>query len=180
MARDPMAESADRFRDALAHLVGGVTIVTSRGIRGEPHGLTATAVASVSLEPPLVMACVGKSSHTHGAIEASGVFAVNFLARSGQEMATRFSRSGEDKYEDVEVRYGVTGAPLLPHTMAYCDCTVVEVVPAGDHTLFIGRVEQAGADVPERDESGAEERSGGQPLLYYRGRYAGLVELGTE
>jgi len=175
-----MAESADRFVEALACLAGGVTIVTSRGAKGRRYGLTATAVASVSLEPPLVMACLGKSSHTHQAIQASGVFALNILARSGQELATRFSSSGDDKFDGLEVSTAVTGSPLLPHSLAYCDCTIVQAVPAGDHTLFIGRVEEAGTHLSDADVAEAGDGSGGKPLLYYRGRYARLDKLETK
>ena len=175
-----MPESAARFLDALACLAGGVTIVTSLGDKGRRHGLTATAVASVSLEPPLVMACLGKSSQTHDAIQVSGVFALNFLARSGQELATRFSTSGGDKFDGLEVCTAVTGSPLLPHSLAYCDCAVVRAVSAGDHTLFIGRVEEAGTRLSAADVSGTGNGSGAKPLLYYRGRYAELDELETE
>jgi flavin reductase (DIM6/NTAB) family NADH-FMN oxidoreductase RutF len=158
-----MAVAADELRQALARLAGGVTVVTSHGPDASPHGLTATAVASVSLDPPLVMACLDRQSHTHAAIENSGVFALNFLRGSQEELARRFASGGSDKFAGVSSYTATTGAPILEEALAYCDCSLDQAVPAGDHTIFVGRVQVARAAADDD-----------RPLVYYRGTYANL------
>jgi flavin reductase (DIM6/NTAB) family NADH-FMN oxidoreductase RutF len=158
-----MAVAADEFRRALARLAGGVTVVTSRGLNGSPYGLTATAVASVSLDPPLVMACIDRQSHTHTAIETSGLFALNFLRGSQEELARRFASRRDDKFIGIGSHTAETGAPILTDALAWCDCSLEQAVPAGDHTIFVGRVQVAAA--AEDDD---------RPLVYYLGAYANL------
>lgn len=158
--------TAETLREALSHLAGGVVIVTTRGKDGDPRGMTATAVCSVSLEPPLVMACLDTRAATHAAVAESGIFALNLLPDSEEELARRFAVSAPGKFVDLDVSSGQTGAPLLDGALAFCDCAVVRSVPAGDHTIFIGRVEDAGA-YPSRGRPAG-------PLLYYRGRYASV------
>lgn len=158
----PVSES--RFRTALGHLAGGVALVTARGPAGEGCGLTATALCSVSLDPPLVLVSVDRDANTHGAIDASGAYAVNLLAADQASLAARFARKEPDKFRGLPTVEGSTGSPLLADALARLDCTVVRTVPAGDHTLFIGRVESA--EVRE---------DGGEPLVYHRGRYGTLA-----
>jgi flavin reductase (DIM6/NTAB) family NADH-FMN oxidoreductase RutF len=146
------------FRRVLGHFAAGVTIVTTIGDDGAPDGLTATAFTSVSLEPPLVLVCVDKGSESHPHFHASRVFAVNFLAHDHEHLSRRFAVSGGDKFGDLPRRTGVTGAPLLAEALGHLECRAVDVVEAGDHTIFIGQVE--GADARE-----------GEPLLYFRGAY---------
>lgn len=153
-------------REALSHLAGGVVIVTTRGEDGEPRGMTATAVCSVSLAPPLVMACMSHDSSTYHAVEESGVFALNVLAATAERLARRFASSDDDKFAGLGFMEGETGAPLLADAMAHCDCTVERSVPAGDHTIFIGRV--IGVARHERP---------GSPLLYFRGAYGSVTPL---
>lgn len=159
-----MTVPESRFRQVLGHLAAGVTLVTSRNAEGRPCGLTATAVCSVSLEPPLVLACIDRGTNTHAGIEGSGFYAVNLLGSGDAELAIRFSRTGEDKYLDLAVETRVTGAPILSGAVGFCDCSVERVVPAGDHTVFIGRVEAAEVLRPEEKE----------PLIYHLGRYRGV------
>ena len=162
----PVSES--RYRRVLSHLASGVALVTARRPDGGPCGLTATSVCSVSLEPPLVLAAIDRDASTHAGIEASESYAVNLLGREQEELAVRFARDDRDKFRDLAVTGAVTGAPVLADALAHLDCTVVRRVPAGDHTLYIGRVEAA--DV----RPGA-----GPPLLYHRGRYRALAETET-
>ena len=146
------------FRRVLGHFAAGVTIVTTVGDDGAPYGLTATAFTSVSLEPPLVLVCVDKRSESHPHFHHSRVFAVNFLAVDHEHLSRRFAVSGGDKFEGLAVSRGVTGAPLLSDALGYLECRAVDVVEAGDHTIFLGQVEAADA----RD---------GEPLVYFRGAY---------
>lgn len=143
-------------------------IVTTRDAAGEPRGMTATAVCSVSLDPPLVMACMSRASTTHAAVEESGVFALNILPEVAQALAGRFASPGLGKFEGVETRAGTTGAPLLALAIAHCDCRVEQSVDAGDHTIFIGRAVSADAGPQDAD-----------PLVYFRGRYGSVSTPGT-
>lgn len=161
-----MPVSADRFREVLGRLASGVCVVTTRDAGGLPHGMTATAVCAVSIEPPLVLACIGSGSRTHDAIQRSGCFAVNLLGAGGAAIADTFASTGEAKFEDVESRDEITGAPVLDAALGYCDCQVVDRVTAGDHTVFIGRVESASAIDSTADTL---------PLLHYRSSYATVV-----
>lgn len=159
-----MVVSPERFREVLSRLAGGVAVVTSRHADGSPSGMTATAVCSVSLAPPLVLACLDVGANTHGAVRESGVFALNLLAEGDGDLARRFGLEEERKFEGLAVSRAVTGSPLLERGLGYCDCSVVQAMDAGDHTIFIGRVEAA-------ESHGPSSRA---PLLYYRGRYREL------
>jgi flavin reductase (DIM6/NTAB) family NADH-FMN oxidoreductase RutF len=147
------------FKRVLGSFAAGVTVVTTIGDDGKRYGLTATAFTSVSLDPPLVLVCVDKKSESHPHFQTSRVFAVNFLAHGQQEHSARFAVSGGDKFGDVATQSAVTGAPLIPDSLGYVDCTVVNVIEAGDHTIFIGQVEAA------------DVRDTHHPLLYFRGTY---------
>lgn len=162
-AEMPVPEA--RFRSVLAHLAGGVAVVTSVGPDGAPCGLTATAVCSVSLDPPLVLASIDRGSHTHGGITGSGLYAINLLSAGQEDLAGRFATERPDKFAGLDVETDATGAPLLRAVIGYLDCTVVRDVPAGDHTVFLGRVEAARL----RTEEGAAA-----PLVYHLGRYRTL------
>ena len=153
-----MAIDKQEFRRVLGQFAAGVAIVTTVGEDGKPHGLTATAFTSVSLEPPLVLVCVDKAADSHPHFHASRVFAVNFLRVDHEHLSRRFAVSGGDKFKDLVVARGVTGAPLLPETLGYLECRTVEIFEGGDHTIFLGQVEAGDA----RD---------GEPLLHFRGTY---------
>ncbi len=146
------------FRRVLGHFAAGVTVITTVGDDGKPYGLTATAFTSVSLEPPLVLVCVDKRAESHPHFHASRVFAVNFLGVDHEHLSRRFAVTGGDKFKDLAIRAGVTGAPLLSEALGYLECRTVEIFEGGDHTIFLGQVEAADA----RE---------GEPLLYFRGAY---------
>ena len=148
------------FRRVVGHFATGVAVVTSVRDDGSPCGLTASAVASVSLTPTLVLVCVDQAADSHGCIERAGVFAVNVLQEGrGETLARRFALGeAEDKFRGVAYRAEHTGAPVLDESLAWLDCRVTERLPGGDHTVFMGEV--LAADAVE-----------GTPLLYYRGGY---------
>jgi flavin reductase (DIM6/NTAB) family NADH-FMN oxidoreductase RutF len=147
------------FKRVLGSLAAGVTIVTTLGEDGRPYGLTATAFTSVSLDPPLVLVCVDKRSESHPHFLARRIFAVNLLAAEQQELSNRFAVSGGEKFADLRVTRAVSGAPVLSGCLGYVDCTIVNSIGAGDHTILIGQVEAA--DIQE----------GGEPLVYFRSAY---------
>ena len=165
-----MSVSPEVFRHVLGHLAGGVTVVTTRDAEGAPCGLTATAVISVSLEPPMMLVCIAGESDTHDAISASGMFAVNFLQAGDRSLADTFASESSAKFEGVATSSASSSAivPVLDRAMAWCRATVVHEIPAGDHTLFIGRVENAA--VCEETER--------RPLVHYRGSYCQLRDSG--
>lgn len=165
---DDRIVSAGDFRAAMSRLAAGVSIVTSRAPGGAPRGLTATAVCSVSLVPPLVLASLANASATQAAIAESDVFALNLLGRGEEELARRFARPDEKKFVGVEWEPGSTGCPTIPDALAVCECHVQDAVRAGDHTLFIGRVVRVHVNRSVAND----------PLIYFSGSYEALSDGG--
>jgi 3-hydroxy-9,10-secoandrosta-1,3,5(10)-triene-9,17-dione monooxygenase reductase component len=155
----PVTEAAE-FRKVLGHFCTGVTVITGAG----PVGFACQAFAALSLDPPLVLFCPGRSSRTWAAIEQTGHFCVNVLAENQRELSTVFGRSAGDKFASAGWTPAPSGAPVLDGVLTWVDCVVAEVHPAGDHFIVVGRVSQLG---PYRDA---------QPLLFYRGRYTATDE----
>lgn len=151
------------FRDVLGHFATGVTIVTTRDSDGNPHGLTANAFTSVSLDPPLVLVSVDKKAESHEHLEKSRFFCVNILGEASEDLSNRFAKSGGEKFEGVSHSDRHTGAPVLDDAIAWIDCHLDQIYEGGDHTLFVGRVTGLHA-------------IGGRPLLYYAGKYHRLGE----
>ncbi|MGH8458355.1 MAG: flavin reductase family protein [Nevskiales bacterium] len=164
-----MGVSQAEFRRALGCFATGVTVVTVAGGRGQVHGMTANAFCSASLEPPLVLICVDQGSETHALLRAAQRFGVNVLREDQHDLARYFAQA-EKTPQDAErlgVRYRATvrGTPLLEASLAQLDCAVVAAHEAGDHSIFIGEVEEAVvAQAP--------------PLLFYAGKYRRLSHNG--
>ena len=160
-----MLDDADSaYRHVLGHFCTGVTVITGvdPADGGRPAGFACQAFAALSLAPPLVLFCPGKSSRTWPAIAASGHFCVNVLAVGQQETARRFGVSGLDKFVGLSWSPSRSGAPILAGALAWAECAVEAVHEAGDHYLVVGRVTELGPSRP------------GRPLLFYRGRYAAM------
>lgn len=157
-----MPIDSKEFRQLLGHFAAGVTIITTIGRDGKPYGLTATAFCSVSLDPPLVLMCVDKKAESHPHFEPSGSFAVNFLTQEQIDLSNRFARSGGEKFQDIDWQRGALGMPLLPRSLARLECAITQSIDAGDHTVFIGRVE-------------AGSLGGGDPLMHFNGAYRALT-----
>jgi flavin reductase ActVB len=156
-----MAISGADFRRVMGSFATGVTVVTTVQPGGTPCGLTANAVASVSLDPPLVLVCVDKGAESYPHFEPAGVFAVNVLGEAQEAISSRFATSGGDKFADVAFRFGEAGAPILEDCLAHLECRIVHAYDGGDHTIYVGRVE--GASI-----------GSGRPLLFFRGAYGFL------
>lgn len=152
------APGAAEFKAAMRHFPTGVTVVTS--LRdGEPRGVTVSAFASVSVDPPLVLICINREARSYLYISASKVFCVNLLAGDQRAIAERFaSRLRENQFEGVAYETDVTGAAVLRDAVAHFDCEVAEEHHAGSHSIFIGRV------------LSCVSRSG-SPLGYYNGDF---------
>jgi flavin reductase (DIM6/NTAB) family NADH-FMN oxidoreductase RutF len=154
-----MAMEEAEFRRVLGHFATGVTVVAARAEDGPARGLTANAIASVSLDPPLVLACVEHTADTHAVIVESEAFAISVLGEDQEALARRFA--GYDsaaKFDGVAHRTEVTGAPVLDDALAWIDCRLWASYDGGDHTIFVGEV--VGGDAHE-----------GRPLVYFRGGY---------
>lgn len=148
------------FRRILGHLPTGVTVVTASD--GEPCGLTASAVTSVSLDPPLVLVCVGRHTDTHACIERTRAFAVNVLRERAEGLSRRFAEhEPARKFVGVAYRSESTGSPILERALAWIDCRLWASYDGGDHSIFVGEVVAGDADQ-------------GAPLLYFRGGYSRL------
>ena len=155
-----MSVDAAQFRDALARWASGVTIVTATGARG-PVGITASAFSSLSLEPPLVLVCVGRESGSHDDLVGAERFAVHVLEEGQEELSSRFARAGGEKFVGVDWSDGSSGVPLLPGALAQIVCTRERSFDGGDHTILVGHVVSV-------------EVSDGRPLLYWAGGYRSL------
>lgn len=168
---DSRADSVtpDDFRDAMSRLAAGVSIVTSTGPDGEPRGLTATAVCSVSLAPPLVLASLSNESTTGNAVAATEAFVLNFLGRGEEELARRFADATAEKFAGFEWKPGATGCPTIPEALAICECLLEKAVPAGDHTLYVGRVVRVSVNQAVPND----------PLIYFSGAYGALSGGGS-
>jgi flavin reductase (DIM6/NTAB) family NADH-FMN oxidoreductase RutF len=133
--------SALDLREAMSHFATGVTVVSTRAESGAPLGTTASAVASVSLDPPLVLVCLAHSSLTLQALLRHGAFAINVLGAGHSELAHAFARPGPcEAWGDGPPAAVRTGAPLVDGALAALDCQLHEVLPGGDHAIVVGRV----------------------------------------
>jgi flavin reductase (DIM6/NTAB) family NADH-FMN oxidoreductase RutF len=161
---EPVGLTAAAFRDAIGHFATGVTVVTSVGADGEPVGTTASAVTSLSVDPPLVLVCFDRASQTLHAVRAHGAFVVNVLAAPQRHLSANFARRGlAAAWDGVRHRRGPTGSPRLAGVLAALECTVEHRLPGGDHEIVVGRVREV-------ETSGHDAA----PLLYWRGSYASL------
>jgi flavin reductase (DIM6/NTAB) family NADH-FMN oxidoreductase RutF len=153
--------NAQNFRDVVGRFATGVTIVTTQHA-GTNYGMTASAVSSLSLEPPMLLVCINRASPTGDAVRRSGVFIVNVLSEDQADLARRFAMRVPDRFAGVEVARTTLGPVRIAGALAHIECQVVEGVDAGTHTIFIAEVEHA---------QGRE----GAPLAYFRGQYTSLA-----
>jgi flavin reductase (DIM6/NTAB) family NADH-FMN oxidoreductase RutF len=164
------AEAA-AFRDVIRHLASGVTIITS-SLGGEPVGLTATAVCSVSATPPTLLVSLTAASRTAQGVEETGAFAVHLLPHAGRKYAEQFA-SRSSHFQDV--KYSATPdrqIPLLANALGWFLCQAEQSLPVADHVIFVGRVVQCELKDKSPD-----------PLVYFDRNYRKLApgaERGAE
>jgi flavin reductase (DIM6/NTAB) family NADH-FMN oxidoreductase RutF len=156
--------TSDEFRNVIGHFATGVTVITAMQ-DGHPFGTTASAVTSLSLDPPMMLVCLDRESQTGRAVADVGRFAVNILGEGQADLARRFATKAPDKFDGVATREGEYGEPLLADALATLECRVVEQTTGGTHVVFFGEVENGSARA-------------GAPLAYYRGQF-GRLQLGT-
>lgn len=138
-----------------------MTVITAVH-RGEGFATTASALTSLSVEPPMLLVCLNLASDTRSAVAGSGRFAVNILAEEQEHLARRFATKGRAKFDAELAPVSASGLPLVRGALAWLECRVVDTARGGTHVVFIAEVEQAGA----RE---------GRPLTHYRGQYGRLV-----
>lgn len=156
--------SSEEFRLALRHFPAGVTIVTIRS--GERvHGLTVSAFASVSADPPMIMVIIENRHHAYTLLEeADAVFAVNILGEDQSELSNRFAwLKDEDRFAQGNWSKAETGAPILVDALAWLDCRIHARYPAGSHTIYVGLIEASSVPAPEAP-----------PLVYWNRGYRKL------
>jgi flavin reductase (DIM6/NTAB) family NADH-FMN oxidoreductase RutF len=162
---EPVADPTLRKMRGL--FASGVTVITTVQ-NGQLRGVTVSAFASLSLNPPLVMVCLANESESKDWIAESGVFAVNILSDEQEFLSERFAARApivNARFDGAPYHTAITGSPILAKSLAWYDCRVEAMHDGGDHTIFVGRVEALGF--------GAE---GKQPLVYFANRYAGVKE----
>ena len=161
----PTPPSTSEFRLALGQFATGVTVVTAERSPGQVHGMTANAFASVSLDPLLILICVGQSAQLLPLVKRNKRFGVNILKSDQQAISEYFAQTEDNAAVEgnlgIRYRWTPSGIPLLENALAHLACNVMAAHIAGDHTIFIAEVESL-------------EVFDGEPLLYHRGDYRRL------
>ena len=156
----PSAVTPEQFRLLLGRFATGVTVLTTGDATHRPHGMTVTAFSSVSLDPPLVLACVDRAASMLSVLDAASHFAVNVLAAHQEDLSRRFAiEEMELRFDGVEWSKGAGGAPVLRESHASIECRRHSRIEAGDHVIFVGEVVGGRVDPDTR------------PLVYHTGTY---------
>jgi len=156
-----MSLDPDAFRAVMGRFASGVTVVTATDDTGCDRGMTVSAFASVSLEPPLVIMCISHAASMHDTLALGQYFAVNILASTQEPIARRFAATGTQQFEGIGYQVGENRVPILNDVLAFIECKRVSATDAGDHTIIVG-------------ETVAASLRDARPLLYYRGGFAQL------
>lgn len=162
-AREPV--TPERFRAAVSGFASGLTVITSRLEGGEAAGFTCQSFHSLSLDPPLVAYFAGLGSTSFARIRREPAFCVNVLSAGQAGLARQFARSGADKFAGVPWRPDEAGCPVLEGCLAAISCRRLQEHPGGDHVITVGAV------------TGLHLSGEGEPLLFFRSRFAGLSDL---
>jgi flavin reductase (DIM6/NTAB) family NADH-FMN oxidoreductase RutF len=153
------------FRNTMGQFCTGVVIATGN-LRGEPAGFAAQSFVSLSMDPPLIALCPGKSSTSWPKLRESGKFCINVLAEDQKPVCDIMAKTGIDKFASIAWRTGRTGSPILEGVIAWIDCELVAEHDAGDHTIAVGRVVDLAVNAPDKS-----------PLLFFQGRYGNFADL---
>lgn len=156
------AVDAARFRQLLGRFATGVTVITADDGVGSPVGMTANTLVSVSLDPPLISVCIDHAADMHRTLGQVSRFTINILAADQEAVSRRFAEQGTRRFEGIGFSRTDRGGIVLDGVLAHLECERTAEYPAGDHSIYVGRV--IGGNTRE-----------GEPLLYYRGGYAGLA-----
>lgn len=157
-----MPINKEEFRHALGKFASGVTVVTTRAADGHLHGLTVSAFCSVSLNPPLILVCIQKTTGSYHAFGESKAFVVNVLSESQADVSNHFASHLEDKFSGIAYEMGIENIPVLNDCLVNLECRLANAYDGGDHTIFVGEIEKA-------------HISDGEPLAYFHGSYRKLI-----
>lgn len=158
-----MSVDSAAFRRALGQFASGVTVLATRGADGRPRGLTVSAFCSVSLHPPLVLACVDRRADANEGLRQTGVFGISILGEDQEDVSRRFALRGHEKFDAAPLRNGRHGVPLVEGALAWIECRVRSFHEEGDHTVWVGEVL-------------AVWSHRGRPLVYQAGAYRKLAD----
>lgn len=164
LANNPARFQSRELRDVYGTFVTGVTIVTTLDKQGRPFGVTANSFSSVSLDPPLVVWSQGLKAYSYPIFNGAERFVINILARNQLELSRRFSSPIEDRFAGTDTLQGIDGLPIIAGCVAFLECRKVASFPGGDHTLYLGEVENF-------------ESSNRDPLAFSRGQYEAISPL---
>ena len=164
--RAPSDLTGRDYREVIGHFASGVTVITTAS-EDERFGTTASAVTSLSVDPPMLLVCLNRESTTGQAIDRSGFFVVNILTEEQEALAGHFATKETNKFDSVRLHPGGAERPLLHGCLAHIECRVDERVTSATHVIYLGLVEAATA-------------SEGRPLAYYRGRFGRLEIVETD
>jgi flavin reductase (DIM6/NTAB) family NADH-FMN oxidoreductase RutF len=153
----------DLFRKSCGRFATGIAVATVSGTDGKPYGLTVNSFTSVSCCPPLVLICVDYRCNILPQFRSSSHYGVNVLTENQRALSVRFARRDLDRFDGIDWRLGQLGVPVLTGCLAVMECSVSQVVEAGDHAIFIGEVEHT-------------EFRDGKPLLYYASAYRHVAD----
>jgi flavin reductase (DIM6/NTAB) family NADH-FMN oxidoreductase RutF len=158
-----MAIEPEEFRAVLGRFASGVTILTARDSSGTDHGMTVSAFCSVSLVPPLVLACIDRATDMYAVLRKAQHFGISILAEGQESLSRRFAElpSASGRFDGIGYTRAESGVILLEDALAHLECRAIQRYETGDHAIHVGEVEWATC-------------STGRPLLYYRGGYAQL------
>jgi flavin reductase (DIM6/NTAB) family NADH-FMN oxidoreductase RutF len=158
----PQAVSSGVFRRACGRFATGVAVAGAIDVNGVPHGLTVNSFSSVSLDPPLILICLGHAIAAIDVFRQSRYFGLSVLRADQRRLSERFATRLDDRFESLAWRRGETGVPLLDGALATIECQTVHRVTAGDHDIFIAEMLHAIA-------------GDGDPLIYFASEYARLA-----
>lgn len=163
-----MLQNREWFRQVMSRYPTGVTVVTGADRDGKPVGFTVNAVASVSLDPHLILVCADRDSASLPVLLERGSFAISVLRAEHVDLARRFSAEvPEERFQELKVTETHSGLPILEDALAWTSCRVWKTIEAGDHFILIGQVLECGIG-PE-----------GSPLVFFGSEFGTFVDLST-
>jgi flavin reductase (DIM6/NTAB) family NADH-FMN oxidoreductase RutF len=159
VAVDPSTTDGRReFRKTLGQFATGVTVVTTLGPKAEHVGMTVSSFNSLSLDPPLILWSIAKTTATFGCFQLQDAFAVNVMAAEQEAWSRQMAQSATDKFKGVDIRLGLRGVPLIEGCVAHMECDVWARYPGGDHDIIVGHVRRM-------------SNTGKAPLLFHDGAF---------
>jgi flavin reductase ActVB len=151
------------YRNAMARVASGVTIVTTASADGRWWGFTASSFSPLSIDPPLILVCLAHDARCHPVFTSAERFRVSVLAPEHEELAKRFATRGADKFAGEDFRRADDGLPMLDDALVSLRCRTTDMAEGGDHTILIAHVEEA------------HLRREGRPAVHVDRRYWDLV-----